>query len=199
MIIRESCIQDLPYIYDICLKTGDSGKDATSFYSDKYMLGSYYAAPYIIKSPSDCFVIVDSGFVSGYILCAKNTNDFYKWMNEKWLPNIRENYREGFTPKSENEKSMLETINKDCQLISSNWITDYPAHLHIDILKNLQGKGSGRKLMETLFSHLIDEKISGIHLGVSESNKNAQEFYKKMGFVVLEKEEWGLILGKKLI
>lgn len=29
MIIRQSCIQDLPYIYDICLKTGNSGKDAT--------------------------------------------------------------------------------------------------------------------------------------------------------------------------
>ena len=68
MIIRKSCLQDLPYIYEICLKTGASGKDATELFNDKNMLGSYYAAPYIVNSPKDCFVVVENGLVCGYIL-----------------------------------------------------------------------------------------------------------------------------------
>lgn len=199
MIIRQSCIQDLPYIYDICLKTGNSGKDATDSFFDKNMLGAYYAAPYIVNSPKDCFVVVENGLVSGYILSAKDTNAFYSWMNNSWLPNIRETYKTGFVSKSEREKSLLETIFTDCQSENASWIKDFPAHLHIDILDSLQGKGIGKQLMNTLFQHLKTENISGIHLGVDKANENAQGFYKKIGFSVLEEKDWGFVLGKKLL
>lgn len=199
MIIRQSCIQDLPYIYDICLKTGNSGKDATDSFFDKNMLGAYYAAPYIVNSPKDCFVVVENGLVSGYILSAKDTNAFYSWMNKSWLPNIRETYKTGFVSKSEREKSLLETILSDCQSENASWIKDFPAHLHIDILDSLQGKGIGKQLMNTLFQHLKTENISGIHLGVDKANENAQGFYKKIGFSVLEEKDWGFVLGKKLL
>lgn len=199
MIIRQSCIQDLPYIYDICLKTGNSGKDATDSFFDKNMLGAYYAAPYIVNSPKDCFVVVENGLVSGYILSTKDTNAFYSWMNNSWLPNIRETYKTGFVSKSEREKSLLETILSDCQSETGSWIKDFPAHLHIDILDSLQGKGIGKQLMNTLFQHLKTENISGIHLGVDKANENAQGFYKKIGFSVLEEKDWGFVLGKKLL
>ena len=198
MIIRQSCIQDLPYIYEICLKTGASGKDATELFNDKNMLGSYYAAPYIVNSPKDCFVVVENGLVCGYILSTKDTNSFYSWMNNSWLPPIRENYKNGFIPKSDTEKSLLNTILKDCESEKSSWIKDFPAHLHIDILDTLQGKGMGRKLMEKLFDNLGSQNISGIHLGVDKNNQNAQGFYKKIGFSVLEEKEWGFVLGYKL-
>ena len=199
MIIRQSCIQDLPYIYDICLKTGNSGKDATDSFFDKNMLGAYYAAPYIVNSPKDCFVVVENGLVSGYILSTKDTNAFYSWMNNSWLPNIRETYKTGFVSKSEREKSLLETIFSDCQSETGSWIKDFPAHLHIDILDSLQGKRIGKQLMNTLFQHLKTENISGIHLGVDKANENAQGFYKKIGFSVLEEKDWGFVLGKKLL
>lgn len=198
MILRESCIQDLPYIYDICLKTGNSGKDATESFYDKNMLGSYYAAPYVVHSPEDCFVIVESGLVSGYILSTKDTNGFYTWLNNKWLPNIRENYKENFEAKTEREKSLLNTIMKDTEMEKSLWIKEFPAHLHIDILANLQGKGAGKALMQRLFEHLKKNSVPGVHLGVDGANENAIGFYKKIGFEVLENKDWGFILGYDL-
>lgn len=198
MIIRKSCLQDLPYLYDICLRTGNAGKDATDLFEDKFMLGSYYAAPYVIHSPEDCFVVVENGQVCGYILSAKHSNDFYAWMSKNWLPQLAENYKNGFVPKSENEKNLLETIMK-CERVKLNsWIEEYPAHLHIDILDCMQGKGVGKQLMNTLLEHLKSEKVPGLHLGVDIKNENAVAFYKKMGFSVLEEKDWGYFLGIKL-
>ena len=197
-MIRATCIQDLPYIYDICLKTGNSGKDATDSFSDKNMLGAFYAAPYIVYSPQDCFVIIDNGLVSGYILSTVDTNVFYTWLNNEWLPQIRESYKTGFMPKTSREENMLSTIMKEVELEKSSWIEKYPAHLHIDILEHLQGKGAGRALMTTLFNHLRKSLVSGIHLGVDKANENAQGFYKKMGFTVLEEKDWGYVLGYDL-
>lgn len=198
MIIRKSTIQDLPYIYDICLKTGDSGKDATPFFEDAAMLGSYYAAPYVVHSPNDCFVVIEDGLVSGYILSTKDTNPFYEWLNGEWLSSIQEMYKNGFTPKSEKESSLLKTIMKGAELEKSSWLKDYPAHLHIDLLPRLQGKGAGKALMNTLFNHLASLGVCGVHLGVDINNQNAIGFYKKIGFSVLEEKEWGFVLGKKL-
>ena len=96
-------------------------------------------------------------------------------------------------------QSLLETIFSDCQSENASWIKDFPAHLHIDILDSLQGKGIGKQLMNTLFQHLKTENISGIHLGVDKANENAQGFYKKIGFSVLEEKDWGFVLGKKLL
>lgn len=199
MEIRKSCIQDIPYIYRICLKTGASGKDATDYFNDGTMLGSYYAAPYIVHSPEDCFVIVNNGLVLGYILSTKDTNSFYKWLNDFWLPPIQKNYKTGFLPKTEREKNLLNTIMKGAEEEKSKWIKEYPAHLHIDLLPVLQGKGAGKELMNRLFQELRKASVPGIHLGVDIENQNAIGFYKKIGFAVLEKKEWGFILGKKLI
>ena len=198
MMIRVASVQDLPYIYDICLKTGNSGKDATESFSDKFMLGAFYAAPYIVYSPQDCFVIIDNGLVAGYILSTVDTNRFYTWLNNDWLPQIRENYKTGFKPKTSREESILSTIMSGAQLETASWIEKYPAHLHIDILEHLQGKGVGKSLMTTLFNHLRKAGVPGIHLGVDKANENAQGFYKKMGFIVLEEKDWGYVLGYDL-
>jgi len=76
------------------------------------------------------------------------------------------------------------------------WLTDYPAHLHIDLLPGIQGKGQGRILINTLFNELVQKGVSGLCLGVGSSNLGAIAFYRKMGFSVLEEHEWGFTMGK---
>jgi ribosomal protein S18 acetylase RimI-like enzyme len=76
------------------------------------------------------------------------------------------------------------------------WLTDYQAHLHINLLPSLQGKGAGRALMDALFTELERQKVPGLSLGVDASNTGAVTFYRKMGFSVLKEQEWGFIMGK---
>ena len=58
----------------------------------------------------------------------------------------------------------------------------YPSHMHIDLLERAQGRGFGRRMMETVMDRLRDLGSRGAHLGVSILNKAAFGFYTRLGF-----------------
>jgi hypothetical protein len=58
-ILRRYRPEDLDALYDICLKTGDTGEDATGLYRDPEVLGHLYAGPYATLEPELAFVIED--------------------------------------------------------------------------------------------------------------------------------------------
>jgi GNAT superfamily N-acetyltransferase len=200
--IRKAVLSDIPYLYEVCLKTGENGTDATSLFFDPYLLGHYFAAPYLLFPAGICFVVESERRPQGYLLSAPDTAAFRQWMEEQWLPPLRIHYQKPFPPaliRSEKEGQIIELLHI-CQFPiekdSPPWLAEYPAHLHIDLLPSLQGKGMGRSLMETLFKELERQKIPGLHLGVSASNSGAVAFYRKLGFSVLEEHEWGFMMGK---
>ena len=201
--IRKAALSDIPYFYEICLKTGDNGKDAAELFFDPYLIGNYFAAPYLIFPDSICFTAESANRPQGYIIAAPDTAAFDKWLEEKWLPPLRERYAKPFTPemiRSDKEEWILNSIHekKFPADASNDKIDGYPAHLHIDLLPTLQGKGMGRKLMDTLIAELGRQKVPGLHLGVSASNTGAVAFYQKLGFSVLIKEDWGFTMGIKI-
>jgi len=204
IIIRKAQKSDIPYIYEICLKTGDAGKDAEDLYLDHYLIGNYYAAPYFFFPEGICFVAEYQYRPQGYIIAAPDTAAFEKWMEEEWLPPLRSRYPLPFPQeltRSEKEAELIKIIyNKKFPLEKDyeNWCKDYPAHLHIDMLPILQGKGLGRKLMNILFMELERQGIKGLHLGVSAENKNAVLFYQKLDFSVLKEHSWGFTMAKHL-
>ncbi|MBU1680822.1 MAG: GNAT family N-acetyltransferase, partial [Bacteroidetes bacterium] len=54
--IRNYHPSDLTALYRICLKTGNSGKDATDLHSDPEIIGHFYAAPYAVFEPELSFI-----------------------------------------------------------------------------------------------------------------------------------------------
>jgi hypothetical protein len=94
--IRRAVLSDIPYLYEICLKTGDSSKDATPLFSDPYTIGQYYSAPYLIYPNGICFVAECEYRPQGYIIAVPDTVAFGQWMEEQWLPPIRKRYPETF-------------------------------------------------------------------------------------------------------
>ena len=198
--IRRAVQSDIPYLYEICLKTGDNGKDATDVFSDPYLIGQYYAAPYLIYQKGICFVAECENRPQGYILAVPDTIAFKQWMEENWLPPLRERYPLSSQQSiSDNEKNIIELIHKQqypVDLAAQPWLKDYPAHLHVDLLSSIQGKGIGRVLMNNLFTELMQQNIPGLSLGVSAANKGAVSFYQKLEFSVLEELEWGFRMGK---
>ncbi|MDR2783523.1 MAG: GNAT family N-acetyltransferase [Treponema sp.] len=198
--VRGAELSDLPYFYEICLKTGDAGKDASGLFYDPYILGQYYAAPYLFFERDLCFVAEADGIPQGYVIGAVDTPAFNRWLEFEWLPPLRRRYRDYPYDKikTDVEKNSIALFYKK---LDSTEETErpvyktYPAHLHIDLLPSLQGKGQGRTLMETLFAVLAQKNVHGIHLGVSRTNTGALAFYRKMGFTSLQEEDWGLVMG----
>ncbi|GHU25434.1 hypothetical protein FACS1894172_11400 [Spirochaetia bacterium] len=199
-IIRSAEEPDIPYLYDICIRTGDKGNDASSLFYDPHLLGHYYAAPYFFYDRSVCFVVAEDGIPKGYIVAATDTVIFRRWLNEMWLPPLREHYT-GYFPaekvRSPLEQSIITLIHAPPRADPA-WIHSFPAHLHIDLLPDVQHRGYGRALMEKLIAALCRRGIPGIHLGVDVENRGARIFYQKTGFMQLEEREWGFTLGKNL-
>ena len=75
----------------------------------------------------------------------------------------------------------------------------YPSHLHIDILPRQQGKGSGRKLIETLFGALAAKGSPGVHLFVGARNQRAIAFYRRMGMTAFATDERAVGMCRKLV
>jgi len=202
-IIRKAVLADIPYIYEICQKTGDNGKDATELFFDQYLLGHYYAAPYLIFPQNICFVVEYQYRPQGYIITATDTIAFCKWMEEEWLPPLRKRYPLPFPQdkiRSDKEQKIIEYLHLSQFPIDPDdepLFKEYPAHLHIDLLSTLQGKGMGRTLTDMVFAELKQQGIPGLHLGVSSSNTGAVGFYQKLGFSVLKEHNWGFTMGKK--
>lgn len=187
---------DLTSLYRICLGTGDAGKDASHLYRDPDLVGHYYAAPYAVLEPDLSFVLTDAGMPCGYVLGARDTATFGQRCEVEWLPPLRARYP--LLPDSDRslDANIIRAIHRGHE--RENRFPDYPAHLHIDILPQGQGKGWGRRMIETLTTQMRAFGITGVFLGVGGRNTNAISFYRHVGFQQIKEEPWGLVLGMKL-
>lgn len=196
--IRPATDADVPYLYEICLKTGHTGGDATSFFQNPYMLGSYWAAPYLHFNKELCFIAENKdGRPAGYIVGTRDTAQYNNWLAQNWLPILQRHYAY-LEPKNEKEKNLLAQIQK--QTVGAGvWENiGYPAHLHIDLLPELQGQGMGRRLIEAWLEKAKELRVAGVHLGVSAHNTGAIGFYQHLGFSILETKEHSITFGMKL-
>lgn len=187
--IRRFRESDRADVAEICLKTGNGGQDATGMHGSDELLADIFVLPYVDLEPATCFVVDTGERVSGYIVAAPDTRAFVERYRSEWLPAFSSKY-------SDLEPSSILDMGLDPDRMIIDELAEYPAHLHIDLLPELQGQGMGRKLMRTLLAELRERGVSGVHLGVSPSNTNAVAFYTKLGFRPLPSDAGaGSLLG----
>ena len=198
--IRPYQPNDLNALYDICLKTGDTGEDATHLYDDPRLLGHLYAAPYAVLEPDLTFALEDAEGVCGYILGAFDSKAFDERLELEWFPELRERYpRPAGNPETWTRDERIINEFYEYRSDSDNLLENYPSHLHIDLLLRAQGQGNGRALMETFLKTLKAKGSPGVYLGTSPQNRRAERFYIKMGFHELKRQEpHTLVMGKHL-
>ncbi len=195
--IRLATPDDRGAVYEICLRTGDLGADATGMYDDPDVLGHVYAGPYLALEPEFALVVTDEHGVEGYTLGALDTSRFVAAWRERWLPQIASRYPppsgEATTP-DERARYALHFPERLCR---TDVVSAYPSHLHIDLLPRARGRGWGRRLVTALFDRLRDAGSPGVHLNVHPENARAVAFYRRVGFTELEAGPGGL-MGRRL-
>jgi ribosomal protein S18 acetylase RimI-like enzyme len=172
-------------VYDICVRTGAAGEDATAMLRDPALLGHVYAGPYLRLSPDLAFVIEDGDGVAGYILGAADTAEFEDRLERDWWPELRRRYPTYQTDGDATLDDLLIALMHSPARAPADLVAAYPSHLHIDLLPRLQGQGWGRRLIDTLVERLRAAGSHGLHLGVAAANTNAQAFYRVVGFTEL--------------
>ena len=192
---------DLDALYQICLRTGRNGDDATALYRDPWLIGHVHAAPYGIFQPSLAFVAEDDEGVGGYILGALDTKSFEERLERDWWPRLRGRYPEppADVPEEEWTADQRKAYRIHHDFRSPAEVTArYPSHLHIDMVPRLQGGGNGRRLMNTLTAALREQGSPGVHLGVHAENTRAIGFYRHVGFTQVPFDDAAVLFAMDL-
>ncbi len=125
----------------------------------------------------------DTEGVGGYVVAALDTAAFEQRLKRDWWPGLRARYAEPSAEAadgmSEAEQEVLHTIHHPSYL-RPELVQDYPSHLHVDLVPGVQGRGVGRRLIETLTAALRAQGSRGLH-----RNKRAAGFYRHVGFAEL--------------
>lgn len=197
--IRRATPADHDALMDICLKTGDSGKDGTHLQDDPAILGLVYAVPYQVFAPDFAFVLEDAVSVYGYVLGAPDTLAFEDWMDRTWYPPLRATLRDPGPDASQWRQSdwVRWRVFAPRRQPSAD-LALYPAHGHIDLLPHATGKGFGRAMMATLTGALSAAGVPGLFLEVGPENTAAQAFYAHIGFHVLDRHPDVVTMGRTL-
>jgi ribosomal protein S18 acetylase RimI-like enzyme len=225
MRIRDYTPVDLPYLYDICVRTGDSGADARSLFTDPNLPGHYYAAPYAACNPR-CVLVLEGEAPGGtrplgYILGTNDTLAYQDWFDLHWRQAAIALYcrpastgmaSAGLGPASlalaggngsdlashsEEEARIRLLFSLPFEELAVE-LADYPGHIHIDILPVCQGAGWGRALMDAFSLRLQALGCPGFHLGVDKRNAAGIAFYRRYGMELLMEPEWGFVFGQRL-
>lgn len=175
---------DTDACYEVCLRTGDAGGDASRLHTDPRVLGEVWVAPYLDYAPELSFVVEDDEGVGGYVVGAAHTTRFEDWAEAEWWPRLRERYPRDTFPAGTADADAVNLIHTPLRMDPAI-VESHPAHLHVDMVPRLQGRGLGRRLLDHLFTGLRDAGAAAVHLGVSPANTNAIAFYERLGFVEL--------------
>lgn len=182
--IRPARPSDLDALYAICLETGDSGGDATALYSDPRLIGHVYVGPYAVLEPELSFIVEDADGVAGYVLGAANTALFEERLERDWWPALRAQYADPTRtdPATWSPDQRLAAQIHRPNRTPHSVVKRYPAHLHLDLLPRMRGKGAAPALLERCFSAMRQAGISAAMIGASRANHRGVRFWEKSGF-----------------
>lgn len=180
MTIRRATTKDLEMMRRVCLLTGDSGRDATGRWSDDGLLPDVYLEPYTTYPDGLAWVVDEGDGPIGYVVGVADTAAFANWWSRTWVAEFVA--RHGLAAQNDDEAWLFAGGTQPELMCARADLSTYPAHLHVDLLPEGQGRGLGRLLLRTLGQELVRRRVPGVHLGVGEDNRNAAAFYQRLGF-----------------
>jgi ribosomal protein S18 acetylase RimI-like enzyme len=179
VLVRQATEADRDALYDICVRTGDAGRDARHLLTEHRLYGHLWAGQYLTFAPDFAIVADRDGEVAGYVLGAPDTVAFEAALARNWWPPLQAVHPlpGTGTPKDIELIRRLHAPDHTDTRITAK----YPSHLHINLLPAAQAMGLGRAMMGALFQLLREAGSIGVHLGVSPHNAHALGFYEHLG------------------
>ncbi|KRF03697.1 hypothetical protein ASG89_02755 [Paenibacillus sp. Soil766] len=155
--------------------------------ADHEMLALRWIRQFLVTEPQNCYVLEHptSTKVVGYITCASDTNAYENEFEKTYLPKLKERFevltKQSFEYLEENRRLLFFRRNLDIGLD----VTDYPAHLHINILPEYQRSGYGGLLLSAYEENLRSRGVHGYHLATGANNTKGILFYNKHSLELL--------------
>ena len=196
--IRPVVPADTPALSHICLLTGDAGQSAEPLHKHGELLGLVWALPYILLSSKTArtwgFVLVDEAaapdedhttkVIKGYVLGTSDTRAYEAATEAEWWPPLRIRFPHGNDgdERTKADKEYVDLLHRAPDPALEACLAVSPAHMHINLLPEVQRCGWGRKMIGCAVDHLRGQNIGAAWLGIDERNAGARKFYEKVGF-----------------
>ncbi len=184
MSVRVATPADHAAIARICLLTGARGGDATGVFGDSTALSDVYATPYLHGPGGFCLVWDVDGEPKGYVLGTSDTRAFQAWFVGRWWPRVGHVHR----VVTRDDAILWDSAADPARMLVAR-LDRFPAHLHIDLLPDQQGRGAGRALIEAACELLAARGVSGVHLVAEHANAGARAFYPRVGFTEVASDD----------
>ncbi|MGP3534663.1 GNAT family N-acetyltransferase [Microbacterium sp. RD1] len=169
---------------EVCLRTADAGGDATGVLDDDGLWAEIFVLPYVARHPEFAFVVADDDDrVVGYLVATPDTRAFERWFREEWWPRFAARWPEPTGDRTRQDGILRYAYARGPG--AEPYGDEFPAHLHIDLLPEAQGRGWGRRLIDALIEALREAGVSGLHLVATADNTGALAFYRRLGFAAL--------------
>lgn len=179
--IRAYAPTDRDAVYDICVRTAERGGDARGLYCSDDLMPDVFAGPYVHLEPELAFVLDDGTRPVGYVIGTSDTVRFVRRYREEWMPLLDGKYAVPPDPTTTRDE-LIRSLHFQPEHMLEPELADFPAHLHIDLLPEWQGRGFGRALMLRLLATLASQGVQAVHLDMDPANTGARAFYDKLGF-----------------
>jgi len=187
LTIRQFRPDDLDALYRISLATGLAGGDASHLYTDPRLMGHIYAAPYALLESQLALVVEDDDGVAGFAVGATDTTAWERRLEQAWWPALRKRYAmpaeadaTGWTH-DQRRAFMIYRPAPTPPVVARL----YPAHLHLNLLPRLHGRGVGTTLFDRWTSLANARGAKALHIAVNRANIGGARFWRKMGFADL--------------
>jgi GNAT superfamily N-acetyltransferase len=175
---------DLDALYGISLATGHAGGDASHLYSDPKLMGHIYSAPYALLEPWLALLVEDNEGVAGFAVGTTDTTAWARKLERSWWPPLRKQYPKPpltdasrWTP----DQRRIFAIHHPAPTPAAIALR-YPAHVHMNLLPRLQGRGVGTKLFRQWLAVASESGARSLHVGINRANVGALAFWQEMGF-----------------
>ncbi|XP_028967383.1 protein O-GlcNAcase [Galendromus occidentalis] len=197
--IRPYAAADEEAVYMVCNKTCIDGEDGTmEFEGYPNLIADKTIGGFLALSSEFSFVVEDEQRIVGYALASVNAVEFFKRLEIAWNMELKEKYPLEEGDKDSNQSKAGEIISSFHSTTSSSWTAypQYPSVLVMALLPHIDDCSLPKRLLACVIAALKANGSHGVHVKMNVNDTNMQNFYARLGFHEICKEDEEIILGR---
>ncbi len=185
VVIRRYQSRDRAQVRHICHVTGYMGEPADWMWRDVESFADLFTSYYTDAEPESALVAELDGVVAGYLLGCVDSRHAWNPATIFGRHFVRRGI--GFRPGTAGVvwrsfgDVVVDGLHRRLPPVSV-YDDQWPAHLHIDLLPSIRGRGVGAMLLRAWVDHLQGAGVPGCYLETLGENHRAIAFFEAMGF-----------------
>ena len=199
-VIRSYTAGDRLVVRQICCETADRGDPVERIFPDRELVADLVTRYYTDYEPRTSWVSEEAGGVIGYLTGCLDSRRYQRIMSWRIVP-----------------QAVLGALGRGVLVRPATWrvlndalgtwqrggldrripLDRYPAHFHINLVRQARGQRVGKALVERFIERVHQQHLPGVHVSVRDDNAAACRFFERLGFTSISRHPVMLPEGER--